>query len=44
MNSLIIKVNGTSFVYECHSYQTAAEIIAGTVAIEGAQIESWELV
>lgn len=44
MNSLVITVNGTKFVYECHSFQTAAEIIAGTLAIENAKIESWELV
>lgn len=44
MNSLIITVNGKAYVFECHTYQTAAEIIAGTVAVEGSQIEGWELV
>ena len=47
MNSLIIKVDGVDYIYECHTYATGADIIAGVykIAIENnATIEGWEFV
>lgn len=33
MNSLIVTVNNTPYIYECHTAQRAAEILAGTLAV-----------
>jgi hypothetical protein len=42
-NSLVIVVDGVKFVYECHSYKKAAEILADQYAISTA-IDSFNLV
>lgn len=33
IQSLIVTVNGTPYIYECHTAQKAAEILAATVAL-----------
>jgi len=33
MNSLIVKVNGTEYIFECHSFAKMAEIIAAHHAL-----------
>jgi hypothetical protein len=43
MNSLIIVIDGMTFVYECHSHSKAMEILAGQYQIT-TQIDSFELV
>jgi hypothetical protein len=43
MNSLVVVIDGTTYVYECHSYTKALEILAGQYAVH-PQIDSFELV
>lgn len=48
-NSLVIKVNGRSYVFECHSYDKALEILADHYALWQEQehkptLDSFELV
>jgi hypothetical protein len=43
MNSLVITINGTRYVYECHSFSKAMEILASQYQIT-KQIDSFELV
>ena len=43
MNSLIITISGTSYVFECHSYTKALEILAGQYEVH-PNIDSFELV
>jgi hypothetical protein len=43
MNSLVVVVEGTKYVYECHSYTKALEILAGQYAVH-PKIDSFELV
>ena len=47
MNSLIIKIDGTDTVYECHSYAQGASIIASVYTFatqNGYTIEGWDFV
>jgi len=43
MNSLVIVIDGTTYVYECHSHSKAMEILASQYQIT-TQIDSFELV
>jgi hypothetical protein len=43
MNSLVIVIDGMTYVYECHSHSKAMEILAGQYQIT-TQIDSFELV
>ena len=42
-NSLVVVIDGTTYVYECHSYTKALEILAGQYGVH-PQIDSFELV
>ena len=33
MNSLVVVIDGTRYVYECHSYTKALEILAGQYGV-----------
>jgi hypothetical protein len=43
MNSLVVIIDGTKYVYECHSYTKALEILAGQYEVH-PKIDSFELV
>lgn len=43
MNSLVVVIDGTTYVYECHSYTKALEILAGQYEVN-PKIDSFELV
>jgi hypothetical protein len=43
MNSLVITIDGTTYVFECHSYTKALEILAGQYEVH-PKIDSFELV
>jgi hypothetical protein len=43
MNSLVVIIEGTKYVYECHSYTKALEILAGQYEVH-PKIDSFELV
>ena len=43
MNSLVIVIDGITYVYECNSHSKAMEILAGQYQIT-KQIDSFELV
>ena len=42
-NSLVIVIDGTTYVYECHSYAKALEILAGQYEVH-PKIDSFDLV
>jgi hypothetical protein len=42
-NSLVVIVDGVKYVYECHSYSKAMEILAGQYEVT-KKIDSFELV
>jgi hypothetical protein len=41
-NSLVVVVDGVKYVYECHSYNKALEILAGQYEVS-PRIDSFEL-